>query len=121
MLKLTRDSQYIRSVYLKRDLISSYNHFPFNLPVIQNFQELSFHPNVTYIIGENGMGKSTLLEGIAIALGFNPEGGTLNFNFSNYDSHLEIHCILIRSSSNGLVLFRKEFNHFAPHTFSSLF
>lgn len=33
------------------------------------------------------MGKSTLLEGIAIAYGFNPEGGTLNFNFSNYDSH----------------------------------
>ena len=87
MLKLNRDTQYIRNVYLKRDLISSYDHFPFNLPVIQNFQEFSFHPNVTYIIGENGMGKSTLLEGIAIALGFNPEGGTLNFNFSNYDSH----------------------------------
>ena len=33
------------------------------------------------------MGKSTLLEGIAMALGFNPEGGTLNFNFSSYDSH----------------------------------
>ncbi len=33
------------------------------------------------------MGKSTLLEGIAIKFGFNPEGGTLNFNFSNYDSH----------------------------------
>ena len=87
MLKLNRDTQYIRNVYLKRDLISSYDHFPLNLPVIQNFQEFSFHPNVTYIIGENGMGKSTLLEGIAIALGFNPEGGTLNFNFSNYDSH----------------------------------
>lgn len=33
------------------------------------------------------MGKSTLLEGIAVAMGFNPEGGTLNFNFSSYDSH----------------------------------
>jgi predicted ATPase len=57
---------------------------------MQNFEELSFHPNVTYIIGENGMGKSTLLEGIAIALGFNPEGGTLNFNFSSYDSHSDL-------------------------------
>ena len=87
MLQLNRDTQYIRSVNLDRDLISTYDNFPLNLPVIQNFQEISFHPNVTYIIGENGMGKSTLLEGIAIALGFNPEGGTLNFNFSNYDSH----------------------------------
>lgn len=84
---LDQDSQFVRAVYLKRDHTSSYDHFPLNLPVIRNFQELKFHPNVTYIIGENGMGKSTLLEGIAIALGFNPEGGTLNFNFSSYDSH----------------------------------
>jgi predicted ATPase len=86
-MKLTRDTQYIREVYLKKDQISSYDHFPFTLPIIRNLEELIFHPNVTYIIGENGMGKSTLLEGIAIALGFNPEGGTLNFHFSNYDSH----------------------------------
>lgn len=84
---LNQDSQYIKAVYLKRDFISSYENFPFNLPVIQNFHEILFHPNVTYIIGENGMGKSTLLEGIAIALGFNPEGGTLNFNFASFDSH----------------------------------
>ncbi|MGG4266252.1 AAA family ATPase [Peribacillus simplex] len=86
-MKLDYDSQYIRGIYLNRDRISSYNHFPLNLPVIKHLQELNFHPSVTYIIGENGMGKSTLLEGIAIAYGFNPEGGTLNFNFSNYDSH----------------------------------
>ena len=36
------------------------------------------------------MGKSTLLEGIAVALGFNPEGGTRNFNFSSYDSHSDL-------------------------------
>jgi predicted ATPase len=38
-------------------------------------------------VGENGMGKSTLLEAIAMAIGFNPEGGTLNFSFSTYDSY----------------------------------
>lgn len=86
-MKLDRDTQFVKSVYLKNELISSYRQFPLSLPVIRNFQEILFHPNVTYIIGENGMGKSTLLEGIAMALGFNPEGGTLNFNFSSYDSH----------------------------------
>ncbi|TDL84960.1 ATP-binding cassette domain-containing protein [Vibrio vulnificus] len=86
-MKLDYDSQYIRGIYLNRDRISSYDHFPLDLPVIRNLQEVAFHPSVTYVIGENGMGKSTLLEGIAIAYGFNPEGGTLNFNFSNYDSH----------------------------------
>ncbi|WP_102347615.1 AAA family ATPase [Bacillus sp. Marseille-P3661] len=86
-MKLNSDTQYLKKANLKEELISTYTSFPFNLPVIKYFQELTFHPNVTYIIGENGMGKSTLLEGIAIALGFNPEGGTLNFNFSSYNSH----------------------------------
>lgn len=90
-MKLTRDTQYIRGLSLKEDRIPSYNAFPFCLPVMKHFSELMFHPNVTYIIGENGMGKSTLLEGIAIALGFNPEGGTMNFNFSSYDSHSDLH------------------------------
>ncbi|MGM0836470.1 MAG: AAA family ATPase [Bacillota bacterium] len=89
-MKLNEDSQYIRAVNLKKGHISDYDSFPLNLPLIRNFQELRFHPNVTYIIGENGMGKSTLLEGIAIAFGFNPEGGTLNFNFSSFDSHSDL-------------------------------
>ncbi|MGP4059516.1 AAA family ATPase [Halobacillus sp. H74] len=84
---LNKDNQYIKSLDLKSENINSYRSFPFHLPVIRNFTELFFHPNVTYIVGENGMGKSTLMEGIAIKYGFNPEGGTLNFNFSNYDSH----------------------------------
>lgn len=87
---LNHHSQYIREIYLKRDQPPNNNSFPFSLPVFRTLRDLKIHPNVTYIIGENGMGKSTLLEGIAIALGFNPEGGTLNFNFSSYDSHSEL-------------------------------
>jgi predicted ATPase len=90
MMKLNPDTQYIRGIELKREQIPSYDEFPFKLPVINHFKELRLHPNVTYIIGENGMGKSTLLEGIAIALGFNPEGGSLNFQFSSYDSHSKL-------------------------------
>src|SRR5690625_4635294 len=80
-------SKYIKSIQLTEENIPTHDEFPFSLSFIQNLKELTFHPNVTFIIGENGMGKSTLLEGIAIAFGFNPEGGTLNFNFSNDDSH----------------------------------
>ncbi len=35
-------------------------------------------------------GKSTLLEAMAVAYGFNPEGGTVNYSFSTYDSHSEL-------------------------------
>ena len=33
------------------------------------------------IVGTSGSGKSTLLEAIAIAHGFNPEGGTKNYHW----------------------------------------
>ncbi|WP_047985472.1 AAA family ATPase [Ornithinibacillus californiensis] len=90
-MQLNKDTQYLKSIDLKSDEIHSHDKFPLNLPVIRHFEKIDFHPNVTYIVGENGMGKSTLLEGIAVGLGFNPEGGTLNFNFSNYDSHSDLH------------------------------
>jgi len=46
---------------------------------------------VTVLVGENGTGKSTLIEAVAVALGFNPEGGTKNFQFSTRESHSSLH------------------------------
>jgi len=60
-------------------------------PAVRELRGLEFHPDVTFIIGENGCGKSTLLEAIAAAWGFNPEGGTVNFRFSTRASHWELH------------------------------
>ncbi len=80
-------SDYIRSIQLKKESVPSFQKYPFTIPSIRMLNELSFHKNVTFIVGENGMGKSTLLEAIAISLGFNPEGGSLNFHFSTYDSY----------------------------------
>lgn len=51
---------------------------------------LEFDRPVTFLVGENGTGKSTLLEGIAVACGFNPEGGSRNFNFSTRATHSEL-------------------------------
>ena len=64
-----------------------------NLAVIkhlENLKKISFESPVTFIVGENGTGKSTLLEAIAIAVGFNPEGGGRNFTFSTNDSHSQL-------------------------------
>lgn len=78
---------YIRSVSLIRETIPSYLEYPFSLPAVKNLPELKLHPKVTFLVGENGTGKSTLLEAIAVAFGFNPEGGTKNFRFSSRDTH----------------------------------
>ncbi|MFE8700510.1 AAA family ATPase [Cytobacillus sp. FJAT-54145] len=79
--------QFLKRIEIKRDEVPTFNQYPFNIPSIKLLKDITFHPNVTYLIGENGMGKSTLLEAIAISSGFNPEGGSLNFSFSTYDSH----------------------------------
>ena len=65
-----------------------------NLPVVkylQSLEELAFEKPVTFFVGENGTGKSTLLEAIAVALGFNPEGGSRDFSFSTKSSHSVLH------------------------------
>ena len=48
-------------------------------------------PPVTFLVGENGTGKSTLLEAIAVACGFNAEGGTRNFRFSTRNTHSSLY------------------------------
>ncbi len=82
---------YLLDVTLRRERVSSFDAYPFSLPVVRNLHTLELHPKVTFIIGENGSGKSTLLEAIATAWGFNPEGGTKNFRFSTRRSHSVLH------------------------------
>ncbi|OFD54939.1 ATPase AAA [Bacillus mycoides] len=93
------DVPFLKNVTLKKENIPSFSAYPYCLPAIRTLQSLAFHPNVTFIIGENGTGKSTLLEGIAVALGFNAEGGTKNFRFSTNDSHSSLHKYLRISKS----------------------
>jgi predicted ATPase len=61
--------------------------YPFTIPVIKKFKKIEFKKPVTFIIGENGTGKSTLLEAFAVACGFNPEGGPRHLYFSTKESH----------------------------------
>ena len=73
---------------LPRD--SYLNHLPV-IHYLSQQKELSFFSPVTFFVGENGTGKSTLLEAIAVAYGFNPEGGSRNFNFATNQTHSELH------------------------------
>jgi len=113
-------SQYIRRIELKRNTIPSYKNYPFHLPTVRHLTELELHPNVTYLVGENGVGKSTLLEAIAIAMGFNPEGGSLHSNFSTFDSHSELEAYIrvvkgINRPSDGFFLRAESFYNVASN------
>jgi len=60
--------------------------YPFSIPAIKNAKSLDLSSSVTFLVGENGSGKSTLAESIAVAAGFNAEGGTKNYSFSTQDT-----------------------------------
>jgi predicted ATPase len=60
---------FVKSVILKRHSVPSFDAYPFSIPAIRNLDELELHPKVTYLIGDNGTGKSTLLEAIAVSTG----------------------------------------------------
>lgn len=83
--------QYLLEIRLLREKVPSFDAYPFSLAAVRHLDKLTPHPAVTFIVGENGTGKSTLLEAIAVAWGFNPEGGTRNFRFSTRASHSSLH------------------------------
>ena len=111
---------YIRSIKLLKENIPSFSEYPFSLEVVQNLNSLELHPKVTYIVGENGTGKSTILEAIAIAYGFNPEGGTKNFNFSTTETHSNLYKFLrlvkgITKPEDGFFLRAESFYNLATN------
>ncbi len=81
---------FVTRIKLNRDDIDSHE-YPYNIPCLKDFEELEFDTPVTFFYGENGVGKSTLVEAIAIALGLNPEGGSNNMQFSNYDDYSDLY------------------------------
>ncbi len=78
---------FLTEFVLDREKVESFDEYPYSLPAIANLSSLKFHQCVTFFVGENGSGKSTILEAIAAAVGLNPEGGTRNTTFSTKDTH----------------------------------
>ena len=90
---------FVREIILERDKVPSFSEYPYSLSAVSKLHSLELHPSVTFVVGENGSGKSTLLEAISVAWGFNPEGGSRNFNFHSRESHSPLHAALRLSKS----------------------
>lgn len=84
-----RTMPFLASVRARRDRFGP--GYPFDIPAIAALGTLELHAKVTFFTGENGSGKSTLLEAIAVLAGFNPEGGSTNFNFATRSSESPLH------------------------------
>jgi predicted ATPase len=80
---------YLRRLWLDPSRVEDPKAYPFCLPFLQNEFELSFDRPITIIVGENGTGKSTLLEGIAALAGFDEAGGAKGYMPVDHSSALE--------------------------------
>lgn len=101
---------YINSISIDWKKINKESYLN-SINALNDIEMLTFHSPITFFVGENGSGKSTLLEAMAIAEGFNPEGGTKNYQFSTYDSHSELYDAINLSRSqkaNWGYFFRSE-------------
>ena len=83
-------SLIIKKIILEKDKIENQDIYPFNIDVVKNFEELDIDCPVTFFVGENGIGKSTFIEAIAVALGLPAEGGTENFRYETRNTTSEL-------------------------------
>ncbi len=64
---------------------TDFSTYPFSLDIIRNLKEIQFRKQITFLVGENGTGKSTILEALAMKVGLGREGGSKNINFITSD------------------------------------
>lgn len=77
---------YLVRASFRPDARPDFDAYPFSIPAVQALEQVEFHPDVTFFVGENGTGKSTVLEALAVALGYSAEGGSRNARFATTGS-----------------------------------
>jgi predicted ATPase len=110
---------FLKKVTFNWGIIENKDVYPFNIPSLSKIKGLDLNNNVTFFIGENGTGKSTILESIAFKCGFGNKGGG-KYNISNEpDASQRLEEIITLSwmpkVSNGFFLRAETFFDFANY------
>lgn len=110
---------YLKKIFFNWDKVDNREVYPFNIPAFSNMDVLDVNQNVVFIVGENGTGKSTLLEAIAHKGGFSIGGGGRNNDLGLSDDSKLLSSILTLSwmpkISNGFFLRSETFFNFATY------
>lgn len=77
---------FLKQISFDRTKAEAGNDYPFSIPLFKKSFTLKFSKPVTIFVGENGTGKSTLLEFIAYASGFNVWGGSRNHTYGAHEN-----------------------------------
>lgn len=85
------EKPYLRRVEFRDSAAIDPDAYPFTIAAARHIDQLVFHPDVTFFVGENGSGKSSVLEALAMALGYSQEGGTRNVRLETADTVSSLH------------------------------
>jgi len=109
---------FLKSIYTVPELVKP-NQYPFTIPVLSNGLNIEFSSNVTFLVGENGSGKSTILEAIAEGCGFNPSGGSRNHSYRHHPTESNLSSVLRLSwfpkVTSGFFMRAESFFNFATY------
>ena len=93
--------------------------FPFDIPLIANGLDVTLSTPVTFLVGENGSGKSTVLEALAWSVGFGAQGGNRDHRFEeNAEGHAlgrALKLIWRQRTTEGFFLRAETFFNFASY------
>jgi predicted ATPase len=109
---------FLKSIRTVKELVKP-NQYPFTIPVLSNGLNIDFTSNVTLLVGENGSGKSTILEAIAEGCGFNLSGGSRNHAYKHHSTESNLSSSLRLSwfpkVTNGFFMRAESFFNFATY------
>ncbi len=80
---MRNDKSYISELVFFRERVTGWEEYPYNVPCIRRLVSIPFTSPVTFLLGDNGTGKTTILESIAMLCGLNIEGGSHRHSFSS--------------------------------------
>jgi predicted ATPase len=109
---------FLKEVRLREERIEE--GWPFDLPILQERPfEIAFTRPITFLVGENGTGKSTLIEAIARHCGFNLGGGSRHNTYDHHTPEPALAAALrlswLPKVTNGFFLRSESFFNFASY------
>lgn len=110
---------YLKQVNIHGDTFPVLDYYPFNLKIFQNTKTLPFNTAITFFIGENGTGKSTLLKALALRCGIHIWQKEFNLRYEQNPHEEDLYKNISVQWENGPVpgsFFGSQiFSHFAKN------